>query len=94
MSVDMQNVIMLPRLRRLKQAIFCKRLVFFNETLPPVRGWKKSKTLKPTGVLWYEAIKSRSVEDVASVFIHFMHKNRDIQCFIFWADNCLAQNKK
>ena len=32
MSVDMQKVIMLPRLPGLKQAIFCKRLVLFNET--------------------------------------------------------------
>ena len=93
MSVDMQKVIMLPRLPGLKQAIFCKRLVLFNETFAPVGGWKKTKTLKPTGVLWHEAIKGRSAEDVASAFIHFIRKNRDIQSLIFWTGNCSAQNK-
>ena len=92
MSVDMQKV-MLPGLPGLKQAMFCKRLVLFDGTFVPVRGWKKSKTLKPTGILWHEAIKGRSAEDVASAFIHFTYKNRDIQSFIFWADNSSAQNK-
>ena len=41
-SVDMQKVIMLPRLPRLKQAIFCKRLVLFNETFAPVGGKAKN----------------------------------------------------
>ena len=93
MSVDIQKVIMLPRLPGLKQAIICKRLVLFNEIFAPVRDWKKSKTLNPTGVLWHETIKGRSAEDVARDFRHFIRKNRDIQSFIFWADNCSAQNK-
>ena len=93
MSVDMQKVIMLSRFRGLKQVILCKRLLLFNETFVPVECWKKSKTLKPTGVLWHETLKGRSAEDVASTFIHFIYKNRDIQSFIFLADNCSAQNK-
>ena len=35
-SIDMQKVIMLPRLPGLKQAIFCKCLVLFNETFKPI----------------------------------------------------------
>ena len=84
MSVDMQKAIMLPRLPGLKQPIFYKRLVRSNEAFAPVEGWKKSKTLKPTGVLWHVAIKGRLAEDVASAFIHFIRKNCDIQSFIFW----------
>ena len=38
MSVDMQKVIMLPKPPGLKQTIFCKRLVLFNETFAPVGG--------------------------------------------------------
>ena len=53
-----------------------------------VTGWKKSKTLKPTGVLWHEAIKGRSPEDFPIAFIHYICKNCDIQSFIFWANNC------
>ena len=54
---------------------------------------RNQKLLKPTGVLWHEAIKGRSAEDVASVFIHFIRKNRDIQSFIFWDNDCSAHNK-
>ena len=43
--------------------------------------------------MWHKVIKGRSPEDVASVFIHFIRKNRDIQSFIFWVDNFSAQNK-
>ena len=39
----MQKVIMLPRLAGLKQAIFCKRLISFNETFAPVGGKAKGK---------------------------------------------------
>ena len=93
MSVDMQKVIKLPRLPGLRQVIFCTRLVLFNETFELVGGWKKSKTLRLTGVLRNEAIKGSSAEDVASAFIHFICKNHDIQRFISWVDNCSAQNK-
>ena len=92
-SVDMQKVIMLPRLSCLKQVIFCERSVRFNETFAPVRGWKKSKTLNLTGVLWHEATKGRSAEDVASAITYFIQKNRDIQSFIFRTDNFPPQNK-
>ena len=46
-SVDMQNIIMLPRLAGLKQAIFYKQLVLFNETFAPVGGKSKGKSIKP-----------------------------------------------
>ena len=58
-SIDMQKVIMLPRLPGLKQAIFCKCLVLFNETFKPIG---KSE-MKPVDVLQHEAIKDRSAED-------------------------------
>lgn len=78
----MQKVI-LPRFPGLKQAIFCRRIVLFNEIFALFGCWKKSKSLKPTGVLWHEAMKGRSTENVVSAFIHFIHKNCDIQSFYF-----------
>ena len=51
MSVDMLKVIMVSWLPGLKQAIFCKRLLPFVETFAPVGSWKKSKMVKPTGIL-------------------------------------------
>ena len=74
-SVDMQKVIMLPRLAGLKQAIFCKRLVLFNETFGSAGGKAKGKSIKPTGAFWHEAIKGRSAEDIASTFIFFLCQN-------------------
>ena len=93
MSVDMQKVIMLLCLPGLKQAIFCKWLVLFNEKFAPLGGKAKGKNIKPTGALWHEGIKGRFAEDVASTFIFFLCQNRDINNFVFWADNCSGQNK-
>ena len=78
----------MPRLAGLKQAIFCKWLILFNEIFAPVGGKAKGKSVKSTGVLWHESIKERSAEDVASTFIFFLRQNRDINNFVFWGNNC------
>ena len=52
-SVDIQKVIMLPRLPGLKVVVFCKRIVVFNETFSPV-GLSKNGKDKATDVLWHE----------------------------------------
>ena len=88
-SVDVQKVIMLPRVAGLKQAIFCKRLILFNETFAPVGGKAKGKSIKSTGVLWRESIKGRSAEDVASTSIFFLRQNRDMNNFVFWGQQLL-----
>ena len=56
-SVEMQKVIMLPRLPGIKEAIFCKCLVVFNETFAPTG---KKANMKPVGILWHETIEGRS----------------------------------
>ena len=89
-SVDMQKVAVSPRITT---SYILQGLVLFNETFTPVGGKAKGKSIKPTGVLWHEAIKGRSAEDVASTFIFFLRQNRDINNFVFWADNCSGQNK-
>ena len=91
-SVDMQEVIMLPRLPGLKVVVFCKSIAVFNESFAPVGGSKNGKD-KTTGVLWHEEIRGRSVADVASTFVSFIRKNRDTEYFVVWLDNCSAQNK-
>ena len=90
-SVDLEKVIMLPRFPGNKTAIFCKRIVAFNETFAPVgrsRGGKKA-----TGVLWHEGVKGRTGADIASTYLKFIRRHRDRKHFIFWADNCSVQNK-
>lgn len=52
-SMDMQKVIMLPRLDMFKSVVFAKRLSVYNETFAPVGSSKKSKIVP---VLWHEAI--------------------------------------
>ena len=89
-SVDMQKVIMLPRMPGLKVAVFCKRIVIFNETFAPVGGKSRGK---PNGVLWHEGIAGRSAQEVASTYIKVIRSNRDKSSFVFWADNCSAENK-
>ena len=91
-SVDMQKIIMLPRLPGLKVVVFCKRIVVFNETFAPVGGSKNGKD-KATDVLWHEGIRGRSTADVESKFVSFIRKCRDTKDFIFLLDNCSAQNK-
>ncbi|XP_041358684.1 uncharacterized protein LOC121375341 [Gigantopelta aegis] len=82
-SVDMQKVIMMPRLPGNKTSIFTRRLVLFRETFAPLG--KSSKDKPVCGILWHEAISGRNAEDIASA--------RDCTVFVFWADNCTAQNK-
>lgn len=45
-------------------------------------------------VVWHEALRGRSAVDVTSAYYNII-KNSDSQItdFIFWADNCSAQNK-
>ena len=89
MSIDLQNVIILPRLPGLKCSIFCKRLLFFNESFVHV-GSKKGKGL---GVIWHEALAGRSAKEIASTFINVMEYSEFRDVTKFWADNCNAQNK-
>lgn len=89
-SVDLQKVIMLPRLEMFKKAIFAKRLIAYNESFVPVG--KKSKH-QPFAALWHEAISGRNKEDIISAFYSFFIHNRDVEQFILWLDNCSSQNK-
>ena len=89
-SADLQKVIMLPILPGLKKAIFCKRIVMFNETFAPLGG---SKNGKPVGMLWHEGISGRNAEDVASVFLTYLRKFENINETTIWLDNCSAQAK-
>ena len=89
-SADLQKVIMLPILPGLKKAIFCKRIVMFNETFAPLGG---SKNGKPIGKLWHDGISGRNAEDVASVFLTYLRKFENIDETTIWLDNCSAQAK-
>ena len=90
-SVDMQKVIMLPRLPGNKTAILTRRLVLFHETFAPLGRFSKDHHV--VGILWHEAISGRNSEDLASVYTKRIKnlKYRDGQELTFWADNSPEQ---
>ena len=94
LSVDMQKVIMLPRLPGVKTCVFTRRLVGFHETFAPLGG-KKSSLVRPLGVVWHEGVSGRNAEDIMSCYAKAMRHPvyRDCKRFTFYADNCSAQNK-
>lgn len=91
-SVDLQKVIMLPRIDQYKSAIFCPRIIAFNESFVPL-GKSKDHENVPYAVLWNETISGRRQEDIISAFRTFFVSKRDAKEIFIWADNCAAQNK-
>jgi len=89
-AVDLQKVLLLPRMPDLKSCIFTSRLVVFNETFAMMGSQNKKVHYL---ALWNESIAGRSRCDIASAFYRIFQKERDCQEFIFWLDNCSAQNK-
>ncbi|KAG5884224.1 hypothetical protein JTB14_011713 [Gonioctena quinquepunctata] len=59
------KVIMLPRCDTFKEVIFCPRLVSYNESIVPAGN----KEIVPSvAVIWHDAIRGRSQEDIISVY--------------------------
>lgn len=56
-------------------------------------GTQSSEMLKPTAVLWHEAILGRKKEDIISALHKFFLNCRDAKLVTVWLDNCFAQNK-
>lgn len=89
-SVDLQKVIMLPRMEMFKKAIFSHRLIVYNESFVPVG---KIRHFVPFAVLWHEAVSGRHQEDIISAFNAFFLHHRDVKNITLWLDNCSSQNK-
>lgn len=85
-AVDMQRVILLPKLST-KESFFVSRLVVFNETFANLTLGKPSYT-----VLWHEGVSGRLAGDVASSYIKCVILDSSPK-ILFWADNCTGQNK-
>ena len=91
-SVDLQKVIMLPRMPGVKTTIFTKRISVFHETFATV-GKKTGSKKKSISVIWHEGIAGRKAEEVASAYVCALQRERDVPHFVLWMDNCTAQNK-
>ena len=94
-SVDLQKVIMLPRLPGIKTVAFTRRVIAYNETFAPLGDKKKlkDKSELPTALTWHQAEGGRSAQEVCSTYYNFIKSKRDISNFTFWVDNCSSQNK-
>lgn len=95
-SLDLQKVIMLPRLNMFKAVIFCPRVIAFNESFVPIGGSKSDgqpKFWKPEAAIWHEGIAGRLKEDIISAFFKFFISKHDVDEFVMWLDNCSSQNK-
>ena len=90
-SVDLQKVIMLPRMPGVKSALFTRRLSVYHETFATVGG--KTEKKDNISVVWHEGVAGRSAKEVTSAYLEALEKDRDCEHVIFWVDNCSAQNK-
>lgn len=89
-SVDLEKVIMLPRIDTFKSVLFSKRISLYNESFVPVGKMGNSKTF---AVLWHEGISGRCKEDLVDAYHALFTQHRDAKKIILWLDNCTAQNK-
>ena len=87
-AVDMQRVILLPKLST-KESFFVSRLIVFNETFARMGADRAPDYV----VLWHEGKSgSRLDQDVASAYIKCIIKDASPN-LLFWVDNCGGQNK-
>jgi hypothetical protein len=86
-AVDMQKVILLPKLT-FKQHFFVSRLVVFNETFACLNEGQDDLV-----ILWHEAISGRNAADVASAYVKCLEFCSSGENVVFWCDNCCGQNK-
>lgn len=67
-SVDLQKVIMLPRIPGSKKTCFTKRIVAFHQTFALMGDLKKKNAKKHIAILWHEALAGRKAEEIASCY--------------------------
>ncbi|XP_063046269.1 uncharacterized protein LOC134459601 [Engraulis encrasicolus] len=90
-SVDLQKVIMLPRMPGVKTAVFTRRITAFHETFAMV-GKMSTKKKKAISVVWHEGIAGRSAVEVTSAYVACLSLE-NVAHVTYWVDNCTSQNK-
>jgi len=92
-TLDLQKIMLLPRLEQFKEAIFCRRLVTFHETLAPAGQISEEKPV--LSAIWHEGIAGRSAREVASAILKLLQSPQlpEKEEMVVWLDNCSGQNK-
>lgn len=80
---------MLPRMDQFKTAIFCPRIIAFNESFVPLGGSKGVNI--PYAVLWNESVSGRSQADIMSSFRSFFMHKRDIKISLYGQTTALPK---
>ena len=86
--VDLQKVMMLPRLPGVKSCAFTRRIVVFNETFAGL-----GTSSNNVAVVRNESVSGRNADDTCSAYWNFFMRERDAKSFILWCDDCSAQNE-
>lgn len=92
-SVDLQKVIMLPRIPGSQKTFFTRRIVAFHLTFASMADKKSRHVKKNISVLWHEGVAGRKAEEIASAYCRALVEERDSEKVLYWTDNCSAQNK-
>jgi hypothetical protein len=91
-SVDLQKVIMLPRMPGIKSVVFTKRIVAFHETFALIgKDKKKTPDKKHISVLWHEGIAGRKAEELAAAFVKAALNEQGCKHFVYWLDMCCSK---
>ena len=69
LSVDMEKVILLPRMPGYKIVMFTPWVVAINKSFVPVKHEESKVEIAPIAVIWHDGIMGCNDEDVASSFI-------------------------
>ncbi|CAJ1084251.1 uncharacterized protein LOC122862640 [Xyrichtys novacula] len=90
--VDLQRVILLPRMPGVKPALLTKRLFVFHETFATV-GQRRGSEKKSISVIWHEGMALRKAVEVASAYVVALQRERDVAHVVLWVDGCTVQNR-
>lgn len=87
-SMDLEKVLLIPIMPKVKETFFVSRLVVFNETFASLKPGAQSYCC-----VWHEAIAGRDAPQIIDSILSFIREERDTENLVLWADNCSSQNK-
>lgn len=92
-TLDMQKVLLLPRMDQFKECFFTQRLTCYHETLAPCGPIQQDRPV--IAALWHDAIAGRGMDEVASAILKLLSSPclMDARQCVVWLDNCGGQNK-
>lgn len=88
--VDLQRVILLPRIPRFKQALSSRRISAFHETFATV-SQRRGSEKKSISVIWHEGVALRKAVEVASAYVCGLQWEWNVPHVVIWLDGSTAQ---